>query len=91
MCVFERPWERCEPAFWLPFARIVAPERLVAVARLEVRYHTGASRDDYFAHQLPVASTYWLGERENELLGGPVAFSATGRDRRRMRDVRAAG
>ena len=69
--VFQGSRKGAEPALWLPLLRILTPELLIHVARLVVREHQHATRDDKFREFPPVGPAHGMGEREDVLLGSP--------------------
>ena len=67
-----------EPTLGLPVARVLAPKRLVLVARLKMRDDSRASGYDYFGLELPVATTNRLRERKEQVLGRTMSVRGTG-------------
>ena len=60
MSFFQDTRERLQPALRLPLVRVLAPQRLVTIARLEVREDGDPSVHHYFFHECAVATANGL-------------------------------
>ena len=67
-CIFDSLWQRRKESFRLPLVRVLAPHRLVRVARPQVEDRDGALGDRDFRDERAVRAPYGFLQRQDAVL-----------------------